>query len=108
MRDIKRRLTVKLRGRAPTPSRRRGRPLFSSARGAKQEAHHGPLQRLLGDAVVSAVAGHAIAYPQQPPRYPIARGLAENGDSAPRQRMCPVEPALLRLGPPRPRGFYRE
>src|SRR2546430_14612476 len=41
------RLTVKLRGRAPTPARRRGRTLSFVARGAKQEAPHGPLQRLL-------------------------------------------------------------
>jgi hypothetical protein len=40
-------LTVKLRGRTTTPAGRRGRTLSSSARGAKQEAHHGPLQRLL-------------------------------------------------------------
>jgi hypothetical protein len=41
-------LTVKLRGRTTTPDRRRGRTIFSRARGAKQEALHGPLQRLLG------------------------------------------------------------
>ena len=43
------RLTVKLRGRAPTPDERRGRTISLSARGAKQTTHHGPLQRLLGD-----------------------------------------------------------
>jgi len=41
-------LTVKLRGRTTTPDRRRGRTLSPSARGAKPQAHHGPLQRLLG------------------------------------------------------------
>jgi hypothetical protein len=42
------RLTVKLRGRAEAPDWSRGRTISSRARGAKQEAHHGPLQRLLG------------------------------------------------------------
>jgi hypothetical protein len=41
-------LTVKLRGRPEAPSERRGRTLPFSARGAKPQAHHGPLQRLLG------------------------------------------------------------
>ena len=40
-------LTVKLRGRAPTSDRRRGRTLSSGARGAQPLVHHGPLQRLL-------------------------------------------------------------
>src|SRR5437588_6140266 len=40
-------LTVKLRGRAPEPDQRRGRTISSSARGARPQAHHGPLQRLL-------------------------------------------------------------
>ena len=43
----RRRLTVKLRGRAITPAGRRGRTLSSRARGAKQITPHGPLQRLL-------------------------------------------------------------
>ena len=42
-------LTVKLRGRAPTPDGAEGAQSLS-ARGAKPQAHHGPLQRLLGDA----------------------------------------------------------
>jgi hypothetical protein len=33
-----------------TPDERRGRILSSSARGAKPQAPHGPLQRLLGSA----------------------------------------------------------
>src|SRR5881227_2598500 len=41
-------LTVKLSGRALPPDRRRGRTLSSGARGAQPQAHHGPLQRLLG------------------------------------------------------------
>src|ERR1700747_828977 len=61
---FRRRLTVKLRGRTrrqaalrsnethralPTrPEGRRGRTLSPGARGAKHEAPHGPLQRLLG------------------------------------------------------------
>jgi len=40
-------LTVKLRGRAPKPARRRGRTISSGARGAQPQAPHGPLQRLL-------------------------------------------------------------
>ena len=40
-------LTVKLRGRTEAPARRRRRTLSPGARGAKQEAPHGPLQRLL-------------------------------------------------------------
>jgi hypothetical protein len=39
-------LTVKLRGRAEVPNGAEGAQ-FPSARGAKQEEHHGPLQRLL-------------------------------------------------------------
>jgi hypothetical protein len=45
-------LTVKLRGRATTPDERRGRTLSSGARGAKPQAHHGPLQRLLGGVIL--------------------------------------------------------
>src|SRR5258708_7809852 len=40
-------LTVKLRGRTTTPDKRRGRTLSSRARGAKPQALHGPLERLL-------------------------------------------------------------
>ena len=39
-------LTVKLRGRTTTPQGAEGAK-FLSARGAKPQAHHGPLQRLL-------------------------------------------------------------
>src|SRR5439155_20446537 len=39
-------LTGKLRGRAPTAKSAEGAQ-FLSARGAKPQAHHGPLQRLL-------------------------------------------------------------
>jgi hypothetical protein len=42
-----RRLTAKLRGRPGAPDGAEGAQ-FLSARGAKQEAPHGPLQRLLG------------------------------------------------------------
>src|SRR5205807_8008027 len=40
-------LTVKLRGRAPRPDKRRRRILSFSAGGAPPPTHHGPLQRLL-------------------------------------------------------------
>ena len=43
-----RHLTVKLRGRTEAPALGAEGAQFLSARGAKQEAHHGPLQRLLG------------------------------------------------------------
>src|SRR5437016_9982652 len=49
----KRRLTVKLRGRAEAPDERRGRILFSHARGARPITHHGLLQRLLGGIDIS-------------------------------------------------------
>jgi hypothetical protein len=39
-------LTVKLRGRTEAPQGAEGAQ-FPSARGAKPQAHHGPLQRLL-------------------------------------------------------------
>jgi hypothetical protein len=42
------RLTVKLRGRPEAPGRGAEGAQFLSARGAHQEAFHGPLQRLLG------------------------------------------------------------
>ena len=41
-------LTVKLTGRPEASDQRRGRTLSSRARGAQPQAHHGPLQRLLG------------------------------------------------------------
>jgi hypothetical protein len=44
---LERRLTVKLRGRAEAPALGAEGAQFLSARGAKPEAHHGPLQRLL-------------------------------------------------------------
>jgi hypothetical protein len=62
-----RQLTVKLRGRPEAPARRRGRTLSSSARGAKQQAPHGPLQRLLdGDAAAEAYF-HSIRNATQTP-----------------------------------------
>src|SRR5512137_2784243 len=49
-------LTVKLRGRTEAPDQRRGCTISSSARGAKQTTHHGPLQRLLGCAASTVIA----------------------------------------------------
>jgi hypothetical protein len=43
---VLRRLTVKLRGRTEAPDGAEGAQ-FLSARGARPQAHHGPLQRLL-------------------------------------------------------------
>jgi hypothetical protein len=47
-RRLKRRLTVKLRGRTTTPDRHRGPIISPGTRGLKQTTLHGPLQRLLG------------------------------------------------------------
>jgi hypothetical protein len=47
------RLTVKLSGRTTTPDWRRGPTISSGTRGAKPQALHGPLQRLLGVTLVS-------------------------------------------------------
>jgi hypothetical protein len=48
-RKLIRRITVKLRGRAEAPHGAEGAQ-FLSARGARPQAHHGPLQRLLAGA----------------------------------------------------------
>jgi hypothetical protein len=48
-----RRLTVKLSGRTESPDRAEGAQ-FLGARGAKPQAHHGPLQRLLDASHCSA------------------------------------------------------
>jgi hypothetical protein len=61
-------LTVKLRGRTEEPARRRGRTLPSSARGANQTTHHGPLQRLLEFAPIEATVRARI-----PRRKPCIR-----------------------------------
>src|SRR5580693_3197119 len=54
---LRRRLTVKSRGRTTTRDRRPGRTLSPGARVAKQTTPHGPLQRLLEGML-----------PPQPPR----------------------------------------
>jgi len=60
------RLTVKLRGRTEAPALGAEGAQSPSARGAKQEAHHGPLQRLLGgiNYLPSQVPLHHPAYPK--------------------------------------------
>jgi hypothetical protein len=45
---LRRHLTVKLRGRTEAPALGAEGAQFLSARGAKPQAYHGPLQRLLG------------------------------------------------------------
>jgi len=47
MRQAALRSNEALRSRPKRPEGRRGRTLSSSARGAKQTTHHGPLERLL-------------------------------------------------------------
>ena len=49
---MSRRLTVKLRGRTEAPDGAEGAQ-FLGARGARPQAHHGPLQRLLGPALTT-------------------------------------------------------
>ena len=61
-----RRLTVKLRGRTTTPDKRRGRTLSPDARDAKQEAHHGPLQRLLGADILLDLPDYVTAGHKSP------------------------------------------
>src|ERR1700733_7580379 len=64
-------LTVKLRGRARTPDRRRRRILSSRAGGAQPQADHGPLQRLLD--------ANAAALKQ---KYPLRGSVATNDASS--------------------------
>ena len=52
---LRRPLTVELRGRPRVSAGRRGRTIFSGARGANQTTHHGPLQRLLGPSLTTGV-----------------------------------------------------
>ena len=47
MRQAALRSNEALQARPMRPNRRRGRTMSSSARGAKPQAHHDPLQRLL-------------------------------------------------------------
>src|SRR5205807_9932284 len=62
------RLTVKLRGRTTTPDGPEGAQ-FPSPRGAKPQAHHGPLERLLA-------AGW-------PPTRVLLRSVSRNGNCQP-------------------------
>jgi hypothetical protein len=54
----RRHLTVKLRGRAEAPDGAEGAQ-FLSARGAKPQAHHGPLQRLLDARLLRSTSSKA-------------------------------------------------
>ena len=58
------RLTVKLRGRATRPDQRRGRILFSRARGAHPPPRHGPLERLLEVTLTDHHCARAAPAPQ--------------------------------------------
>ena len=58
-------LTVKLRGRTEAPDRGAEGAQFLGARGAKPQAHHGPLQRLLAGATWLRLGDEANAkYPR--------------------------------------------
>jgi hypothetical protein len=65
---------VKLRGRATTLAERRRRTLSFSARGARQEAHNGPLQRLLGGPAEEAPA--LLESANETPREPMNAHIA--------------------------------
>ena len=54
---------MKLRGRTEALDQRRGRTLSPSARGGKPQAHHGPLQRLLGAMVATKTFLHTLIEP---------------------------------------------
>jgi hypothetical protein len=54
------RLTVKLRGRTEAPALGSEGAQFLSARGAKPEAPHGPLQRLLDRTYLMSMASAEI------------------------------------------------
>src|SRR2546425_428982 len=73
-------LTVKLNGRAEAPDGRRGRTLFSSARGAQPPAHHGPFQRLLEDALIQPTVRARLLQSnesRQPQRKSAPRAINE-------------------------------
>src|SRR5437879_1678422 len=76
----KKRLTVKLRGRAPMVNQRRRRILSSRARGAEPQAVHGPLQRLLDS--ISLIPRHASMPSQQDsrqsPKTPFPREVPQH------------------------------
>src|SRR5205807_1397484 len=83
-------LTVKLRGRAPTSAKRRGRTMSSSARGAKQTTPHGPLQRLLEVTLTDHHCARAAPRRQPKPTYPRAeraQGRTRTSD-APNEDAC--------------------
>jgi hypothetical protein len=79
----RRHLTVKLRGRTEAPDKRRGRTLSSRARGAKLQAPHGPLQRLLGISIVghrdlqaaNKARGHVVYPAPQRHEYQSGQGV---------------------------------
>src|SRR5882762_5312512 len=76
-------LTVKLRGRTTTPDERRGRTLSPGARGAKPQAPHGPLQRLLEDAFIEAAV--RARNPERKPKStarPVSRRPQTQGTAA--------------------------
>src|SRR5207245_8491922 len=77
------RLTVKLRGRAPRPAKRRGRTISSSARGAQPQAPHGPLQRLLEDAFIEAAVRARTPEPKpKSTARPVSRRPQTHGTAA--------------------------
>src|SRR6266853_4820977 len=79
----RRRLTAKLRGRTTTPDERRGRTLPPGARGAKPQAPHGPLQRLLEDAFIEAAVRARTPEPKpKSTARPVSRRPQTQGTAA--------------------------
>src|SRR3984885_10098285 len=66
------RLTVKLRGRTEAPHGAEGAKSLS-ARGAKPQAHHGPLQRLLDGMMMSSTDGQNRGITLSDPQRKVVR-----------------------------------
>jgi hypothetical protein len=93
-----RRLTVKLRGRTETPALGAEGAQFLSARGAKPQAHHGPLQRLLdGDALAIACL-HSSRNAAQVPAPTSAQTIHDGTLRMPASESSNPVPAISKSG----------
>ena len=84
---------MKLRGRTEAPALGAEGAQFPSARGANTEAPHGPLQRLLEDAVIEATV-RAPQYERKPKPLALASAVAVPATTA-RAGNDPIEGSLL-------------
>jgi len=101
------RLTVKLRGRAPRPARRRGRTISSSARGAQPQAPHGPLQRLLEDAFIEGAVRARTPEPKpKSTARPVSRRPQTQGTAATNRSHMRRGHTRARKLPARARGVF--